>query len=296
MSELRNVLVLVNDSPRSRAVATLGARLAADHQAEVAVLYAATAATIGAYVTPEAASLGLQMQAEADAARRERVTARVAEAAQATGAPLQLRFPAGEPLPTVLQQSRCTDLIVLGQRDPVAGDGTPAGFAGQLLTGAACPLLFVPYVNADGAPADEPPRCGSRVLVAWSDTRESARALRDALPLLRRAQKVDLVRFAHEDDETDRNLDAVAAHLQRHGVQAECTVRRTRADSVAERMTPSWTPDAPVAQAVLSHASDIDADLIVMGGYGHPRLWELVLGGVTRTLLQSMTVPVLMSH
>jgi nucleotide-binding universal stress UspA family protein len=91
-------------------------------------------------------------------------------------------------------------------------------------------------------------------------------------------------------------MQAVAEHLRRHGVQAACTVRRTRSDSVAERMTPSWTPDAPVAQAVLSHASDIDADLIVMGGYGHPRLWELVLGGVTRTLLQSMTVPVLMSH
>src|SRR5690606_17917221 len=105
-----------------------------------------------------------------------------------------------------------------------------------------------------------------------------------------------LVCFAREGDETGRSLDAVAAHLQRHGVQAACTVRRMRPDSVAERMTPSWTPDAPVAQALLSHAADIDADLIVMGGYGHPRLWELVLGGVTRTLLQSMTVPVLMSH
>ncbi len=296
MTELRNVLVLVNDSPRSRAVAALGARLAAEHRAEVDVLYAAIAATIGAYVTPEAASLGLQMQAEADAVRREQVAARVAEAAQAAGMPLAVRFPVGEPLPTVLQQSRCADLIVLGQRDPAAGDGTPPGFAGQLLTGAGCPLLFVPYVNADGAPSDEPPRCGTRVLVAWSDTRESARALRDALPLLRRAQKVELVRFAGEGDETDRTMDAVAAHLRRHGVQADCTVRRMRPDSVAERMMPNWTPDAPVAQALLSHASDMDADLIVMGGYGHPRLWELVLGGVTRTLLQSMTVPVLMSH
>jgi nucleotide-binding universal stress UspA family protein len=91
-------------------------------------------------------------------------------------------------------------------------------------------------------------------------------------------------------------LDAVAAHLQRHGVTANCTVRLTREPSLGERMRRPWTPDAPVAEALLSHAADSDADLIVMGGYGHPRAWELVLGGVTRTLLKSMTVPVLMSH
>ena len=90
--------------------------------------------------------------------------------------------------------------------------------------------------------------------------------------------------------------DEIAQELGRHGVRAECTVHRSREPTVAERLLPRWTPDAPVAEALLSHAADTGADLIVMGGYGHPRAWELVLGGVTRTLLQSMTVPVLMSH
>ncbi len=296
MSDIRRVLILVNDSERSRVVATLGARLAAAHGAEASVLYAAAAPTIGAYITPEAASVALRMQAEADTARRERVTTWVAEASRHAGVPLELAFAAGDPLATALQLSRTADLMVLGQRDPDAHDGTPAGLAGQLITGAACPLLFVPYVNAQGVPPDQPPRCGTRVMVAWSDTRESARALRDALPLLRRAAMVQLVRFSDERDDADLRLEPAVDYLRRHGIEADVAVLHTRPDSVAERMRANWIPDTPVGQALLSHAADVDADLIVMGGYGNPRLWELVLGGVTRTILQTMTVPVLMAH
>ena len=296
MSEIRKLLILVNDSPRSRNVAMLGARLAQAHGAQASVLYAATMPTIGAYITPEAAAIGLRMQAEADTARRERAAALVAEASSETGVPLQMEVPSGEALPTVLQQSRSVDLVVLGQRDPDTTDGIPAGFAGQLITGAACPLLFVPYVNAARVPPDQPPRCGTRAMVAWADNRESARALRDALPLLRRASKVKLVSFSEGEDAAQLGLEAAAAYLRLHQIEAEITVLHTRPDSVSERMRANWTPDTPLAQGLLSHAFDMDADLIVMGGYGHPRLWELVLGGVTRTMLQSMTVPVLMSH
>jgi len=296
MSEIRKLLILVNDSPRSRNVAMLGARMAQAHGAQASVLYAATMPTIGAYITPEAAAIGLRMQAEADTARRERAAALVAEASSETGVPLQLEVPTGEALPTVLQQSRSVDLVVLGQRDPDTPDGIPAGFAGQLITGAACPLLFVPYVNAARVPADQPPRCGTRAMVAWADNRESARALRDALPLLRKASKVKLVGFSEGADAAELGLEAAATYLRLHQIEAEITVLHTRPDSVSERMSANWTPDTPVAHGLLSHAFDMDADLIVMGGYGHPRLWELVLGGVTRTMLQSMTVPVLMSH
>ena len=66
--------------------------------------------------------------------------------------------------------------------------------------------------------------------------------------------------------------------------------------SAGERMRRGGVPDVAVAEALLSHAADMHADFIVMGGYGHSRLWELVLGGVTRTMLETMTVPVLMSH
>jgi hypothetical protein len=168
-------------------------------------------------------------------------------------------------------------------------------------------VLFVPYIvrteaevaGGDTAIAAPEPRCGRRVLLAWSGKRESARALRDALPLLQRAEQVEVVMHAAaapgEEAEADP-LAPVLAHLARHGVSARGRVVHAGEPSILERMQRPWTPDAPVAESLLSHAADSGADLIVMGGYGHSRAWELVLGGVTRTVLQTMTVPVLMSH
>jgi hypothetical protein len=170
------------------------------------------------------------------------------------------------------------------------------GFAGSVLVGAGTPLLFVPAVDALPADADGAPRCGHRVLVAWSPTRESTRALRDAMPLLAGAEQVELVTLA-EADGSAPDLDGVRSYLQRHGVTARVHVLpRGSAPLSAGLLGGGWTPDVPVAEALLSHAADTGADLIVMGGYGHARLRELALGGVTRTMLKSMTVPVLMSH
>lgn len=293
MTQIRQVLVHVNDSPRSREVVQLAAALAAAHGAAIAALHAVDPLAVGAYLTPEAANIAAELARDAEQARRERAIALVAGVAQVAGIELPFERAEGDALSALLQRARCTDLLVLGQHDPGQPDGTASTLAPRLLMGAGCPLLFVPYAMGNGGAT---PHCGERVLVAWSDRRESARALRDALPLLQRAQQVELVRFTRETKAGGEPLDEVAAHLRRHGVHAECTVHRSREPTVAERLLPRWTPDAPVAEALLSHAADTGADLIVMGGYGHPRAWELVLGGVTRTLLQSMTVPVLMSH
>ncbi len=91
-------------------------------------------------------------------------------------------------------------------------------------------------------------------------------------------------------------LDEVRRHLKRHGIDAHGALLHGGDASIAERLRRGWIPDVPVAEALLSHAADLDADLLVMGAWGHARAWELVLGGVTRTMLQSMTLPVLMSH
>ena len=139
-------------------------------------------------------------------------------------------------------------------------------------------MLVVPY-------AFERRPVGRRVLVAWNASREAARAVSDALPLLKRAGQVDVVAFepgksgaAHgEEPGAD-----IALYLARHGVKV--TVSRVDA------------PDLDVGNQLLSRAFDLSADLIVMGAWGHSRLRELVLGGVTRTVLESMTVPVLMAH
>jgi nucleotide-binding universal stress UspA family protein len=191
-----------------------------------------------------------------------------------------------------LAAARCSDLVVLGQ--PISGDGAPTRLAPGLLVRSGVPLLFVPDVplprDADGGP-----RCGQRVLVAWSPTRETTRAVHDALPLLVAADQVELLQMVSPDDDpADDPLPAVCAHLSRHGVNAR--PKRVVQQRGAGPIGTGWTPDVPVGEALLSHAADTNADLIVMGGYGHARAWELLLGGVTRTLLRSMTVPVLMAH
>jgi len=126
---------------------------------------------------------------------------------------------------------------------------------------------------------------GQRILVAWKESRESARAVADAMPFLSRADQVKVVSISSRGDETVRETLAdkdIAAWLARHDVDAY--VRH----EVAE--------DVDAGNLILSRAADFGADMIVMGAYSRPRLSEVVLGGVTRLMLQAMTVPVLMSH
>jgi nucleotide-binding universal stress UspA family protein len=300
-SPLQRILVHINDSPRSIDALHLAAGLAQAHGASLHALYAVNASTPGAFLSPEASSIAMGLVLEAEQTRRDTARQRVESAAAALAPPLTLTLPEGDAAELLLRASRTADLLVLPQHDPAQPDGVGAALAGRLLVGAGCPLLVVPYIlQSDAGGGRSTPPCGQRVLLAWSGQRESARALRDALPLLRRAQAVEVLQFeqgaADEPGSETDPLAEVAAHLRRHGVAPRCTVRRSSAPTVLERMQRGWTPDAPVAEALLSHAADTGADLIVMGGYGHPRAWELALGGVTRTILQTMTVPVFLSH
>jgi nucleotide-binding universal stress UspA family protein len=137
-------------------------------------------------------------------------------------------------------------------------------------------VVFVPFIQKGGVKLD-------RVLVAWDGSRAATRAIGDAMPFLEKAKQVEVVIVGNKPPKSDEAPGAdLGQHLARHGIKT--TVKRITA------------PDIDVQSAILSHAADSSADLIVMGGYGHSRLREFVLGGVTRGLLESMTVPVLMSH
>ena len=294
MSSIRHVLALLNDGPRSEAVLALAARLAARHGAAVAALHAVEPAVSGAYLSPDAAGLAIELADKLDRERRAEAAERVTRVGARLGIDIPLQSAALDPVAAAVEQARHTDLLVLAQRS--ANDGTAPGFAAGLLVRSGTPLLFLPAVDSLPAEPDGTPRCGRRVLVAWAPTRESTRALRDALPLLAAAEHVQLLRLAEPEESGPEPLDAVAAWLQRHGVPAAIQ-RLPRAEKpLPTRLTAGWIPDVTVAEALLSYAADTDVDLIVMGGYGHTRVWELALGGVTRTMLQSMTVPVLMSH
>ena len=126
---------------------------------------------------------------------------------------------------------------------------------------------------------------GRRVLVGWNGRREAARAVHDAVLLISGADEVIVLAIDPQDGLIGRDGDPapdIARHLARHGLR------------VTAAQTASAGLDA--ADVLPNHAADLGADLIVVGGYGHSRAWEMVLGGVTRALLQRMTVPVLMSH
>jgi nucleotide-binding universal stress UspA family protein len=147
----------------------------------------------------------------------------------------------------------------------------------ELVLQSGRPVLFVPNIG-------EYSGIGSRVLVAWNGRRESARAAFDALPLLKRAEKVSVLWINPGDDSAARQVPAgdLCMALARHGVTCE-------AAAIDQQ-------DQPDGETLLARARYTHANLIVMGCYGHSRLREFVLGGVTRHVLRDMNVPVLMAH
>ncbi|MCV2357557.1 universal stress protein [Paucibacter sp. TC2R-5] len=286
-SKIKSMVVHVNDKPRSAQVVALAQRFAQALGAHLAAVHAVAPSNTGAYLSPEAASLALDLHEGED----QRRVQRAAELVKAAGADISFRSEMGDSAEAMVQIARNCDLLVMSQQDPQVPDGSADGLIGRLLISGGCPILFVPYVN------DTPlARCGERVLVAWTDKRESARALRDALPFLQAAKHIELVRFSESAELGPEPLLRPQAYLRLHGIECTLKVLHQREPSLGERLMSSFMPDASVAEALLSHAADSDSDLIVMGGYGQTRLWELVLGGVTRSMLHSMTVPVLMSH
>lgn len=177
----------------------------------------------------------------------------------------------------MVRQGRLSDLLVVSQSDARDGGSTVgADFPQRVFMQTGRPMLLLPRTGAVTA-------LGRTVLAAWSGTRESARALADALPLLTAADKVCVLCLDRADEaEVSRlQLNDLRHWLQRHGVTAECVQISTTED---------------FGDTLLLRAAGYGADLIVMGGFGHPRWAEMVLGGVTRTVLDAAVLPVLISH
>jgi len=171
--------------------------------------------------------------------------------------------------------ARRFDLAVVGQATPETSALEEIIAEGALLESGR-PVIIVPYIQKLPLKLD-------RVMVCWDGSRQAARAVADAMPLLSRADRVEVVIVASEPDKQDEIAGAdIAQHLARHGLKV-----------AVERITGG---DIDVADMLLSHAADSGADFIVMGGYGHSRLREFIFGGVSHSILGSMTIPTLMSH
>jgi nucleotide-binding universal stress UspA family protein len=170
------------------------------------------------------------------------------------------------------------DLIVAGQFNPdQPGPAAPPDFAEYVAASSGRPTLVIPYTGNFDA-------CGRRPLIAWDASANATRAVTGALPLLCKADRVDVAVFnaAGQGEAHGEQPGAdIALFLARHGVKVNVIIANSKID---------------IGNALLSLAADNNADLLVMGCYGHSRFREMLAGGVTRTVLETMTIPVLMAH
>ena len=277
MSALGNILVHIDAGPHNAARLSAARELAARHDASVIALYAVTPAYIEVPFAMEAAGAALDALKELDDERLRRARTLVEQVRATSGPRIEWAETDGAALFNgFLQQAFYADLLVLGQREPEPySSGVPGDFIESVVIGSGRPALVLPHV---GVPA----RVGGTVLVAWKETPQAVHAVTAALPMLQRAELVHVVSWQGEDPGSQGPLD-IRAFMARHGIEAQ--LHRLGSE-----------PAATTGEMMLSMAADLSADLIVMGCYGHSRARELVLGGATRTILASMTVPVLMAH
>lgn len=279
MNDVPSVLIHLDASPRTGERIAFARRFAARHSASLQALYAVNSNFVELpFALSESSDIGA-MALKLDDERRKRAHEQFERATAAPGTPLEWAELEGEPaIWGFVQQALYADLLVLGQReiDPTFARDLPADFLESVLMGSGKPTLVLPYASAVASDAQ-------RILVAWNATRESARSLFAALPLMRAASRVDVAAWQDESAPlTSADRERLTRCLEQHGVTA----------------TLHWYGAAPgdVGNSVLSLAADLGSDLLVTGCYGHARAREWVLGGATRTLLKSMTVPILMAH
>lgn len=276
---LKDLLVYVDDSKANAARIDTAVRLAEEHDAHLTGLYVAPDQSMMTLYT-EAHIPGEILEAQRQAAvERAGEAKKVFEAAAGkAGLSSEWRFVEGDFVRTLSLHARYADLLIIGQSDPSDDWSVTRGALEQVLLDVGRPVLVIPYIGAPKVP-------GENVVVAWNASREAMRAIHDAMPLLERAKTVRVLSInppRGPSGEGEAPGADISHHLARHNVKAEAV--HVEAEDIA------------VGEVLLSRAADQQADLIVMGAYGHSRYRELILGGATRSLLEAMTIPVLMSH
>ena len=277
----RSILVHLDESPRCAVRTEIAAGLALAHDAHLRGLAPTGLVNLPARVTPLSSGSPNYLEL-AQASLNERAGALVREFerhARAIGVEsFDGRIDDDDTALSLVQHAGVHDLVVLGQTDRSASSATlDIAVPEQVLMHGGTATLVVPAVGRYE-------QIGQNVLIAWNATRESARALHDAMPMLRRAPVVHLMCLERESDLrhiSRLQINDARDWLVRHGVALHVHQEPVRGE---------------VGEALLSRAADLGADLLVMGGYGHSRVAEFLLGGVTRRLLARMTIPVLFSH
>jgi nucleotide-binding universal stress UspA family protein len=282
---VKDILVHLDASPRCDTWLSLAAGLAMQHAAHLTGLAVIDLPPPDVFYGFPSAFMDVQRAEDVIERLRESRLSEIAsvetkfrDRLRADGLAGEWRVVEGDTAEVLALHGRYADLTIVGQRDPAEADISRGDLSISMLMGTGRPLLVVPFAGTFGG-------IGENVLIGWNATAEAARAVNEAIPLMQSAKKVTALSInPRRGINGDGDLPAadMALHLARHGIRAEA------AHTVAN--------DIPEGDALLSYAADIGADLLVCGMYGHSRLRELAFGGVTRSLLTEMTIPVFMVH
>lgn len=271
----KSILVHVDQSRHAAQRIRLAAELAHAHQAH---LIGSAMTGISRFIQLEGAAYVVSSM---DILRDRAISAleQFDDIARKAGAPtFEKRFVDDAAEEGLALQARYADLVVVSQTDLEEPEASLVlDLPEAVMLQSPRPVLIIPTAGTFNS-------VGKHALIAWDGTMEATRAITAALPLLRQAEDVTVVLFnTHKrpDAHGEQPGADIALYLARHGVKVEVAQERTEID---------------IGNALLSLAADRGSDLLVMGGYGHARFREMLLGGVTQTILRTMTIPVLMAH
>lgn len=271
----KTLQVHVDDDTNGTERIGLAARLAARFEAHLVGLHVMGRPVIPTYVSADIPADVYESMRQSQLDRAAGLKEGFEAAANGAGVAHEWRQVEGEAVDLAgafALHARYADLAIVGQTDD-AGDSI-IDLPERAMLESGGPVLVVPYAGRFEAP-------GKHVTVAWNGTREAARAVNDAMPFLIGAERVSILSINPDGGDPLPGSD-IALTLARHGVKVQ--TERTRGKDIA------------IGDMLLSRLADEDSDLLVMGGYGHSRMREMVFGGTTRSILEHMTVPVLMAH
>lgn len=277
----KTILVYLNSANRAEAVLEAALRIAGRHEAHLIGLHVIPQVTVPAVVPFEVTGEIIEVQRKALDEQAAKIAGIFGEMTRQHQPPCEWRTVRAshyDVASIVDDHGRSADLIIAPQSDADGDIYMPADVTEDLLMEAGRPVLVIPRRG-------RVKKLGETVLLAWNNSREAARATFDALPMLKAAKSVKLLTVdppRNRKGDPDLPASEIAAALARHGIKVEAAV--------------SLTGGLSVAEGLLAQVDNTGADLLVMGGYGHSRLREVVFGGATRDMLDKMTVPVLISH
>jgi len=278
--DFKNILLHLDHSSGCQNRLKTAFALARKYEALITGLFVVPDYVVPSYVEAQiSVDLMTDVTEKAMARARETLSGYEKMASEA-GVQMEAHVLEGQVIPILREHTKYSDILLLGQDNPDDPDNASYGLADALLFEGACACMVVPHSGKLAPP-------GRRVLLTWNASRESARALREAMPILAAAEEI--VVLSSEPDDADVEIarghphaDELARFLESHGIASVSS-------GIADL-------DISTSDAILGQAAEMNADLIVMGAYGHARLREIILGGVTRDLLKGSPIPLFLAH